>query len=283
MPTSQKKGPIQDTEKLYQIANKLRQLVIDMLMEAGTGHTAGSLGTAEIFTALYFHTLNIDPQKPNMKNRDRFVLSNGHIVPIWYAALSHRGFFPEKELWTLRKINSRLQGHPILESVPGIENTSGSLGQGFSQAMGMALAAKMNKEEYRIYCMTGDGELDEGQVWEAAMFAPNKKLNNITWIIDRNNIQSDGNTEDVMPLENLKEKLESFNWFVIEIDGHNIVEIISAFNMAKNITQRPTVIIAHTIPGKGVKFMENDFHWHGMAPNSKEAKTALEELKNFER
>lgn len=283
MPTSQKKGPIQDTEKLYQIANKLRQLVIDMLMEAGTGHTAGSLGTAEIFTALYFHTLNIDPQKPNMKNRDRFVLSNGHIVPIWYAALSHRGFFPEKELWTLRKINSRLQGHPILESVPGIENTSGSLGQGFSQAMGMALAAKMNKEEYRIYCMTGDGELDEGQVWEAAMFAPNKKLNNITWIIDRNNIQSDGNTEDVMPLENLKEKLESFNWFVIEIDGHNIVEIISAFNMAKNITQRPTVIIAHTIPGKGVKFMESDFHWHGMAPNSKEAKTALEELKNFER
>lgn len=283
MPTSQKKGPIQDTEKLYQIANKLRQLVIDMLMEAGTGHTAGSLGTAEIFTALYFHTLNIDPQKPNMKNRDRFVLSNGHIVPIWYAALSHRGFFPEKELWTLRKINSRLQGHPILGSVPGIENTSGSLGQGFSQAMGMALAAKMNKEEYRIYCMTGDGELDEGQVWEAAMFAPNKKLNNITWIIDRNNIQSDGNTEDVMPLENLKEKLESFNWFVIEIDGHNIVEIISAFNMAKNITQRPTVIIAHTIPGKGVKFMESDFHWHGMAPNSKEAKTALEELKNFER
>lgn len=281
MPTSQKNGPIQDTEKLYQIANKLRQLVVDMLLEAGTGHTAGSLGTAEIFTALYFHTLNIDPQKPNMKNRDRFVLSNGHEVPIWYATLSHRGFFPEKELWTLRKINSRLQGHPVLGSVPGIENTGGSLGQGFSQAIGMALAAKMDKENYRIYCMTGDGELDEGQVWEAAMFAPNKKLNNITWIIDRNNIQSDGNTEDVMPLENLKEKLESFNWFVIEIDGHNIVEIISAFNMAKTITQRPTVIIAHTIPGKGVKFMENDFHWHGIAPNSKEAKTSLEELKTL--
>jgi len=252
-----------------------------MLLEAGTGHTAGSLGTAEIFTALYFHTLNIDPQNPNMKNRDRFVLSNGHIVPIWYATLSHRGFFPEKELWTLRKINSKLQGHPVLGTVPGIENTSGSLGQGFSQAIGMALAAKMDKQNYRIYCMTGDGELDEGQVWEAAMFAPNKKLNNITWIIDRNNIQSDGNTEDVMPLENLKEKLESFNWFVIEIDGHNIAEIISAFNMAKTITQRPTAIIAHTIPGKGVKFMENDFRWHGIAPNSKEAKTALEELKTL--
>lgn len=279
MPTSQKKEPIQDTEKLYQIANKLRQLVVDMLLEAGSGHTAGSLGTAEIFATLYFHTLNIDPQKPKMKNRDRFVLSNGHIVPIWYAALSHRGFFPEKELWTLRKINSKLQGHPILESIPGIENTSGSLGQGFSQAVGMALAAKMDKENHRIYCMTGDGELNEGQVWEAAMFAPNKKLTNITWVIDRNNIQSDGNTEDVMPLENLKDKLESFNWFVIEIDGHNMIEIISAFNMAKTITQRPTAIIAHTIPGKGVKFMENDFRWHGMAPNSQEAKTALEQLK----
>jgi transketolase len=279
MPASQKKGPIQDTEKLYQIANKLRQLVVEMLLEAGSGHTAGSLGTAEIFTALYFHTLNIDPQKPSMKNRDRFVLSNGHIVPIWYATLSHRGFFPEKELWTLRKINSKLQGHPVLGSVPGIENSSGSLGQGFSQALGMALAAKIDKENYRIYCMTGDGELNEGQVWEAAMFAPNKKLNNITWIIDRNNIQSDGNTEDVMPLENLKDKLESFNWFVIEIDGHNIVEIISAFNMAKTITQRPTAIIAHTTPGKGVKFMENDFRWHGMAPNSQQAKTALEQLK----
>lgn len=282
MPTSQKKEPVQNIEKLYQVANKLRQLVVDMLLEAGTGHTAGSLGTAEIFTALYFHTLNIDPQDPSMKNRDRFVLSNGHIVPIWYATLSHRGFFPERELWTLRKINSKLQGHPVLGTIPGIENTSGSLGQGFSQAIGMALAAKMDKQNYRIYCMTGDGELDEGQVWEAAMFAPNKKLNNITWIIDRNNIQSDGNTEDVMPLENLKEKLESFNWFVIEIDGHNIAEIIGAFNMAKTITQRPTAIIAHTIPGKGVKFMENDFRWHGIAPNSKEAKTALEELKTSE-
>jgi transketolase len=283
MPTSQKKGPVQNTEKLYQIAGKLRHLVIDMLLEAGSGHTAGSLGTAEIFTALYFHTLNIDPQKPNMKSRDRFVLSNGHIVPIWYAALSYRGFFPEKELWTLRKISSRLQGHPVLGSVPGIENSSGSLGQGFSQALGMAFAAKINKENYRVYCMTGDGELDEGQVWEAAMFAPNKKLNNITWIIDRNNIQSDGNTEDIMPLENLKEKLESFNWSVIEIDGHNIVEIINAFNMAKGITQRPTVIIAHTIPGKGVKFMEKDFQWHGRVPNSNEAKSALEELKSSER
>lgn len=281
MPIHQKKERDLDIKKLYQIANKLRQLVIDMLLEAKTGHTAGSLGTAEIFSTLYFYTLNIDPQKPNMKNRDRFILSNGHIVPIWYAALSYRGFFPEKELWTLRKINSKLQGHPVLGSVSGIENTSGSLGQGFSQAIGMALAAKVDKETYRIYCMTGDGELDEGQIWEGAMFAPHKKLNNITWIIDRNNIQSDGTTEDIMPLENLKDKLESFNWFVIEIDGHNIKEIISAFNMAKTISQRPTVIIAHTIPGKGVKFMENDFSWHGKAPNSKEAKDALDQLKTL--
>jgi len=230
---------------------------------------------------LYFHVLNIDPKKPDKKDRDIFILSNGHVVPIWYATLAHRGFFPEKELWTLRKINSKLQGHPTLGSIAGIENSSGSLGQGLSQAIGMAIAAKIDCSNRRIYCMTGDGELDEGQIWEAAMFAPNKKLNNITWIIDRNNIQSDGNTEDIMPLENLKEKLESFNWFVIEIDGHNIEEIISACNMAKTISQRPSVIIAHTIPGEGVKFMEYKFEWHGKIPDKKEAEKALEELRSL--
>ncbi len=281
MPKSKKRAPTVDVKELYKISNKLKQKVIDMLTEAGSGHTAGSLGTSEIFSALYFQILNVDPKNPNKKDRDRFILSNGHICPIWYATLSEKGFFPSSELWKLRKINSRLQGHPIRNSLSGIENTSGSLGQGLSQAIGIALSAKMDNLNYRIYCMTGDGELNEGQIWEAAMFAPNKKLNNITWIIDRNNIQSDGNTEDIMPLENLKDKLESFNWFVIEIDGHNIEEIISACKMAKSITQRPTVIIAHTIPGEGVKFMENKYQWHGKVPSKIEAKEAKEELSSI--
>ena len=281
MPVNKKKTAKISIEELYKTSNKLKQTVIDMLTEAGSGHTAGSLGTAEIFTALYFQILNIDPKKPYKKDRDRFLLSNGHICPIWYATLSERGFFPKSELWKLRKINSKLQGHPKKNSLPGIENTSGSLGQGLSQAIGIAIAAKMDNLDYRIYCMTGDGELNEGQIWESAMFAPNKKLNNITWIIDRNNIQSDGKTEDVMPLENLKDKLESFNWFVIEINGHSIEEIISACKMAKSITQRPTAIIAHTIPGEGIEFMENNYQWHGKVPSKKEAIAAKEELRSI--
>ena len=281
MPVNKKKTAKIGIEELYKTSNKLKQTVIDMLTEAGSGHTAGSLGTAEIFTALYFQILNIDPKKPYKKDRDRFLLSNGHICPIWYATLSERGFFSKSELWKLRKINSKLQGHPKKNSLPGIENTSGSLGQGLSQAIGVAIAAKMDNIDYRIYCMTGDGELNEGQIWESAMFAPNKKLNNITWIIDRNNIQSDGKTEDVMPLENLKDKLESFNWFVIEINGHSIEEIISACKMAKSITQRPTAIIAHTIPGEGIEFMENNYKWHGKVPSKKEAIAAKEELRSI--
>jgi transketolase len=281
MPVNKKKTAKIGIEELYKTSNKLKQTVIDMLTEAGSGHTAGSLGTAEVFTALYFQILNIDPKKPYKKDRDRFLLSNGHICPIWYATLSERGFFPKSELWKLRKINSKLQGHPKKNSLPGIENTSGSLGQGLSQAIGIAIAAKMDNLDYRIYCMTGDGELNEGQIWESAMFAPNKKLNNITWIIDRNNIQSDGKTEDVMPLENLKDKLESFNWFVIEINGHSIEEIISACKMAKSITQRPTAIIAHTIPGEGIEFMENNYQWHGKVPSKKEAIAAKEELRSI--
>ena len=281
MPINKKKPAKTGIEELYKTSNKLKQTVIDMLTEAGSGHTAGSLGTAEIFTALYFQILNIDPKKPYKKDRDRFLLSNGHICPIWYATLSERGFFPKSELWKLRKINSKLQGHPKKNTLPGIENTSGSLGQGLSQAIGVAVAAKMDNLNYRIYCMTGDGELDEGQIWESAMFAPNKKLNNITWIIDRNSIQSDGKTEDVMPLENLKDKLESFNWFVIEINGHSIEEVISACKMAKSITQRPTAIIAHTIPGEGIEFMENNYKWHGKVPSKKEAIAAKEELRSI--
>ncbi|OGC76898.1 transketolase [candidate division WWE3 bacterium RIFOXYD1_FULL_39_9] len=263
-------------------ANELRKTVIQMLLEAGSGHSAGSLGTADIFAALYFHVLNVDPKKPDWDDRDRFVLSNGHICPVWYATLSEKGFFPKKELWTLRKINSRLQGHPALNCLPGIENSSGSLGQGISQAVGMALAAKMDSKNYRVFVMTGDGELNEGQVWEAAMYAGNKDLNNLVWIIDRNYIQIDGRTEDVQPLENLREKLEAFNWFVIEVDGHNIEEIINACNMAKAVSQRPTAIIAHTIPGKGVEFMEYKVEWHGKAPNKSESMKALRDLRSLD-
>ncbi len=274
-----KKVPLQ---KLETLAVDLRELVIDMLLKARSGHSAGSLGAADIFAALYFHVLNIDPKNPNDPNRDRFVLSNGHICPIWYATLYKKGFFEKNHLSTLRRIDSKLQGHPEHNSLPGIENSGGPLGQGFSQAIGMALAAKMDEKSYRVYCLTGDGELNEGQVWEAAMFAPNHNLNNLVWIISRNNIQIDGHTEDVMPLENLREKLEAFNWFVIEVDGHNIEELINAFDMAGSVSQRPTAIIAHTIPGKGVDFMEYKFAWHGKSPNKEEAKKALKQLRTLE-
>lgn len=268
--------------KLETIANNLRKNVITMLYEAKAGHSAGSLGTADIFAALYFQVLNINPNNLDDPNRDCFVLSNGHICPIWYATLVEAGFFDKKHLWTYMKLNSQLQGHPKINSLAGIENSAGSLGQGFSQAIGIALANKINKNSGRVFVMTGDGELQEGQIWEAAMFAPNKKLDNLTWIIDRNNIQIDGQTEDVSSLENLREKLEAFNWYVIEIDGHNMEEIVNACNMAKSITQRPTAIIAHTIPGKGVEFMEYKFEWHGKAPNKKEAFSALKQLRSME-
>jgi len=281
VPINKKKPAKTGIEELYKTSNKLKQTVIDMLTEAGSGHTAGSLGTAEIFTALYFQILNIDPKKPYKKDRDRFLKKYSQICPMWDDNIGVIFFFKICYLWKLRKINSKLQGHPKKNTLPGIENTSGSLGQGLSQAIGVAVAAKMDNLNYRIYCMTGDGELDEGQIWESAMFAPNKKLNNITWIIDRNNIQSDGKTEDVMPLENLKDKLESFNWFVIEINGHSIEEVISACKMAKSITQRPTAIIAHTIPGEGIEFMENNYQWHGKVPSKKEAIAAKEELRSI--
>ena len=269
-------------KEIAEIAMHLRENVITMLMEAGSGHTASPLGEAEILSSLYFNILNIDPENPDLPDRDRFVLSNGHACPILYAALAERGFFLKEELWKLRKVGAKIQGHPVYKCLPGIESTSGSLGQGLSQAIGMALAAKMDQKDYRVYCLSGDGELQEGQIWEAAMFAPHNNLNNLTWIIDRNNIQIDGYTEDVMPLENLRAKLESFNWFVIEIDGHNIEEIINSCKMARSVAQRPTAIIAHTIPGKGVKFMEYKFEWHGMPPDKDQARDAMRQLRSLE-
>ncbi len=269
-------------KELALIAVDLREAVVEMLLAAKSGHSAGPLGMADVFAALYFNILNIDPNNPEDPERDRVVLSNGHICPIHYATLAYRGYFPIKELKTLRKLGTRLHGHPHNLALPGIENSSGPLGQGLSQAIGMALAAKLNKEKHRIYCLGSDGELQEGQIWEAAMFAGNRRLNNLTWIIDRNNIQIDGYTEDIMPLEPLRDKLESFQWHVIEIDGHNLEEIVNACNMSKAIIERPTVIIAHTIPGKGVDFMEYKFEWHGKPPNKEDAKNALHQLRTLE-
>ncbi len=266
--------------QLQHKANDLREDVIRMLEKAGSGHTAGALGMADIVTALYFHILNIDPKNPTWSDRDMFFLSNGHTVPIQYAAMAEAGFFPKSELMTLRKLGSRLQGHPERTVLPGLENTSGPLGSGLSQACGMAYAFQyLDNQKHRfVYTIMGDGELDEGNVWEAAMFAGKYKLSQLIAFIDRNNIQIDGNTEDVMPLENLHDKWKSFGWYVIDIDGNNIEEVINAVNIAKAITNMPTVIIAHTIPGKGVDFMEYDYHWHGISPNADQEKKALEEL-----
>ncbi|MDO8442953.1 MAG: transketolase [bacterium] len=268
-------------EFLEEMANTLREDVIEMLLEAGSGHSAGPLGMADIFSALYFHVLNHDPKKPDLADRDRLILSNGHICPIRYAAMARAGYFPIEELLTLRKINSRLQGHPHRKALPGVETTSGPLGSGLSQSIGVALAGKLDNKKYRVFCAMSDGELQEGNTWEAFMFAGKNKLSNLTAIIDRNNIQIDGSTEDVMSLEPLKEKFESFKWHVIEIDGHNIEQFIDATNEAKAIHEKPTVIIAHTIPGKGVSFMENDYTWHGKPPTKEEAVKALNELRTL--
>lgn len=274
---------------LEEKANEIRQSVIEMLLEAGSGHSAGPLGMADIFTALYFHILKHDPKKPDWEERDRLVLSNGHICPVQYATMAHAGYFPIKELKTLRKLGSRLQGHPHREWLPGMETSSGPLGSGLSQAAGMALGMRMSKCEGDspdciswIYCLMGDGELDCGQIWEATMLAGKEKLYNIIGIIDRNNIQIDGFTENVMPLEPLKEKFESFGWHVQEIDGHNMREIADAVEKAKTIFNKPSMIIARTIPGKGVSFMEREFSWHGRPPKAEEAKEALKQLRTLE-
>jgi len=260
-------------------ANTIRQDIIKMLNAAGSGHSGGSLGMADIFTALYFNILKHTPLQADNQYRDRLVLSNGHICPVQYATLARAGYFPLVKLKSLRKINSELQGHPHRKSLPGIETSSGPLGQGISQAVGMALAAKMNKEHHHIFCITSDGEHNEGQVWEAIMTAHKYKLDNLINIVDYNGIQIDGFTKDIMPLASLRKKYEAFGWYVLEMNGHNIKEIINTLNKAKKI-KNPVVIIAHTTLGKGVSFMENQFAWHGLAPNDEEATRALKELED---
>lgn len=264
-------------------ANDIREDIIKMLEAAVSGHSAGPLGLADILTALYFEILKYDPKNLDWDARDIFLLSNGHCIPVQYAAMAHAGFFDRKELLTLREFGSRLQGHPERKKLPGLENTSGPLGSGLSQACGMSLAMHMDETQYKrwIYVVMGDGEQNEGNVWEAAMLASKYKLHNIIAITDRNNIQIDGPTESVMPLEDLKAKWEAFGWYVVEIDGNNMEAIIDACTMAKAIENKPVMIIAHTVPGKGVDFMEYDFTWHGKPPDHEQAKLALHELRTL--
>ncbi|MBI2592561.1 MAG: transketolase [Candidatus Colwellbacteria bacterium] len=279
------------TAQLEGIANLIREDIIKTLVEAGSGHSAGPLGMADVFTAFYFHILNHDPKNPGWDGRDRLILSNGHICPVRYVAMAYAGYFPKEELKTLRKLNSRLQGHPHRTSLPGVETTSGPLGSGLGQAVGVSLSAKLDGKKHRVYCFMSDGEQDAGNTWEAAMFAGKNKLNNLTALMDRNNIQIDGFTENIMPLEPLKDKYESFGWHVLEIDGHNFEQIIDAVSEAKAIYEKPTLIIAHTIPGKGVSFMEHDYKWHGVSPGvsdmpgeppkKDQARLALEELRTL--
>ena len=265
-------------------ANDIRQSIIRMLVEAGSGHTAGPLGMTDVFTALYFHIMHHDPQNENWKNRDRLILSNGHICPVMYAAMAHVGYFPVDELLTLRKFGSRLQGHPHREFLPYVETSSGPLGSGLSQAIGMALADRLDngiKSPIFFYTMLGDGELNEGQVWESVLHAGKEKLRNIIAIVDRNNIQIDGYTEDVMPLEPLADKWRAFNWHVQEVDGHNFEDIIAAVGEAQAVFDRPSVIIARTIPGKGVSMFERDYKWHGMPPSKEQGEQAIKELQTL--
>lgn len=262
-------------KELKLMANLLRQDVINMLVAAGSGHSAGPLGLAEIFTALYFNILNHNSKNPGWERRDRLILSNGHVCPIRYAAMTRAGYFKHNELFTLRKLNSRLQGHPSRVDLPGLELSAASLGQGLGVAVGMALAANLKKQKHRIYCLTSDGEHDEGSTWEAINAVQKYHLNNLVNIIDRNNIQVSGNTETVWPLDSLKKKYLAFNWDVLEIDGHDFKQILTALNKK---THQPLCIIAKTIPGKGVSFMENKYEWHGRTPDRKEAERALAEL-----
>lgn len=269
-------------EQLELKANTIRQSIIKMLEEAGSGHSAGSLGQTEIFTALYFNVMKHDPKHPDWSERDILIQSNGHTCPVRYATMAEAGYFPKEELMTLRKFGSRLQGHPERKKLPALETTSGPLGSGLSQAAGIALGMRMNEASHRwVYVTLGDGELNEGNIWEAAMLIGKEKLTNLIAIVDRNNIQIDGPTEVVMPLEDLRGKWESFGWHVLEIDGNDVEAVIDACNMAKAIVEKPVVIIAHTIPGKGVEFMEYDFHWHGAPPNHEQAKIALKELRTL--
>lgn len=274
--------PNHSSIELQLTANNIRESIIEMLVEAGSGHSAGPLDLADIFCALYFEVMKLDPKNPAWPERDWLVLSCGHTCPVLYASMAERGYFPKTELKTLRKIGTRLQGHPHNLSLPGLETTSGPLAQGSSQAVGIALAFRMNKQKNRVFLVMSDGEQQEGQTWEAVMLAGKEKLHNLTAIIDRNNIQIDGFTEDVMPLDDLRAKYEAFNWHVLEVDGHNIQAVINAYREAEAIYEKPTVIIAHTIPGKGVDFMEGKYEWHGKPPKPEEAKVALQELRTLQ-
>src|SRR3989344_9154362 len=280
-------------KELQKKANEIRQDIIKMLLEAGSGHSGGPWGMADIFTALYFRVLKHDPKKPKWADRDRLILSNGHIVPVRYVTMMHAGYIDKKHLPTLRKIGSILEGHPSVKAIPALETSSGPLGEGLSQACGMAMAAKMdgNQNKYHIWCLTSDGEHEEGMTWEAVMLAAKYKLDNLTVIIDRNYIQIDGDTESVMPLDPLAEKYKSFNWNVLETDGHDFNEIVARLEESKADRGRPTVIIARTTPGKGVSFMENDYRWHGIppglgpedkVPRERQAAEALRELTEIE-
>jgi len=290
----------EQVQSLEKRAEQIRETIIQMLVAAGSGHTAGPLGMADIFTAFYFHILAHDPKRPEWEERDRLVLSNGHICPVHYAAMAHAGYFSIEECMTLRKFGSRLQGHPERLRLPGLETTSGPLGEGLSQAAGMAYAFRMDEMldlggptsdvgpprsnmggRRRVYCVMSDGEQDEGNTWEAVSFAGKNKLSNLTAIMDRNNIQIDGMTEDVMPLEPIADKYRAFNWHVLEVDGHNIAEFVSAIDEAKAIYEKPTLIIAHTIPGKGVPEIEFDYHWHGKPPTKEEGKRFLKEIRTM--
>lgn len=266
-------------EELQKMANKLRLDVIEMTTEAGSGHPGGSLSSADLLAALYFRIMNVDPADPYKEDRDRFILSKGHAAPILYAALAERGYFPVEELKTLRKIGSRLQGHPAYRDVPGVEVTTGSLGQGLSMACGIAMAGRMDGKDYRVYCLLGDGELQEGQNWEAAMFAHQYNLSNITAFVDRNKLQICGNTEEVMALDPLMEKWRYFGWNVIVIDGHNIRQIIDACDKAARSKKNPSMIILNTVKGKGVSFMENNAGFHGKSCSPEEHEKAVSELR----
>jgi transketolase len=269
----------EEVRALERHAAEIRETIIKMLVAAGSGHTAGPLGMADIFAALYFHILNHDPKNPEWEERDRLILSNGHICPVRYAAMALAGYFPVEECLTLRHFGSRLQGHPERTRLPGLETTSGPLGEGLGQAAGLAYALRMDGKKAQVYCVTGDGEHDEGSIWETIFFAGKYALHNLTVIVDRNNIQIDGVTEDVMPLEPFADKYRAFNWHVIEVGGHDMNAFIAAVEEAKAIVEKPTVIIAHTIPGKGIPEIEFDYRWHGKPPTAEEGKRFLKELR----
>ena len=267
-----------DKAKLSHMANEIRKGIVTAVHAAKAGHPGGSLSAAELFAYLYFEEMNIDPTDPKNPDRDRFVLSKGHTAPGWYATLANRGYFPLEDLKTLRQIGSYLQGHPDMKHIPGVDMSSGSLGQGISAAVGMALSAKMSGKSYRVYTLLGDGEIQEGQVWEAAMFAGFRKLDNLVVIVDNNGLQIDGKTADVMPTEPLDQKLKAFGWHVLSVDGHDLAGLTAAFAQAKTLTGAPTMILAKTIKGKGVSFMENQAGWHGKAPNAEQYQQARQEL-----